>query len=516
MTPRLSILYLLCLTLPFIENARILGVFPTPSISHQVVFRPLTHELARRGHELIVITTDPVHPKGPGNLTEIDVHDLSYTRWNKGMSKIEDGSRDVTKQMEAMEQINYEIFEEQVKSKSVQKLLSYEHDHFDLILAEAYVGYTLGFSHVFKAPVILVSSFGGVWDNYDAMGAPTHPLLYPSMLRDRLNNITMWEKIIQLKKEHKMRHLARNYEKINKFLKKVFGADIPPVQKLFDNVAMLFLNVHPIWDSNRPVPPGVIYMGGLHQNPIRDLPKDLKLHLDSSKNGVIYFSLGTNVKPSHVPPEKLQAIINVFSRLPYDVLWKWDNDELPSRSNNIKISKWLPQSDLLRHPKVKLFITQGGLQSTDEAITAGVPLIGIPLLGDQWYNVEKYVQHKIGVRIDINSLTEEMFENAIHNVINDKSYRENIVRLRSIMQDQPQSPLERAVWWTEHVLRHGGARHLRSPAANISWTQYLELELLFTLATVLILSQIILFLVIKMVWSFVNSNVTTKMKNKKP
>ncbi|XP_013141069.1 PREDICTED: UDP-glucuronosyltransferase 2B19-like [Papilio polytes] len=515
---RISVLYLLCVTLSFIESARILGVFPTPSISHQVVFRTLTHELARRGHEVVVITTDPVHPKEkvPENLTEIDVHDLSYSKWNKVVSEMEDGSRDVTSQVKAIILVGMEIFEDQMKTESVQKLLSYKDDHFDLILVEALVSYTLGFSHVFKAPVILVSSFAGVWENYEVIGAPTHPILYPSSVRDRVNNITMWEKIVQLKKDYKMMAMKKNYDMMNNLIKKVFDADTPPIQKLFDNVAMLFLNVHPIWDNNRPVPPGVIYMGGLHQNPIRELPKDIKEYLDSSKNGVIYFSLGTNVKPSYVPPEKLQAIVNVFSRLPYDVLWKWDNDELPGRSNNIKLAKWLPQSDLLRHPKVKLFITQGGLQSTDEAISAGVPLIGIPLLADQWYNVEKYVEHKIGVRIDIDTVTEEIFETAIQTVIKDKSYRENIVRLRSIMNDQPQSPLERAVWWTEHVLRHGGARHLRSPAANISLTQYLELELVFTLATILILSLYILFIVIKALWHFVHTSLSLKVKIKKP
>ncbi|CAH2058054.1 unnamed protein product, partial [Iphiclides podalirius] len=73
-----------------------------------------------------------------------------------------------------------------------------------------------------------------------------------------------------------------------------------------------------------------------------------------------------------------------------------------------------------RHPNVKLFITQGGLQSTDEAITAGVPLIGIPMLGDQWYNVEKYVHHGIGVRLDIENLTEELLKNAIIEVAEDE------------------------------------------------------------------------------------------------
>ena len=71
------------------------------------------------------------------------------------------------------------------------------------------------------------------------------------------------------------------------------------------------------------------------------------------------------------------------------------------------------------HPKVKLFITQGGLQSTDEAITAGVPLIGLPMLGDQWFNVEKYVHFKIGVQLDLETLTEEQFSNAITTVVGD-------------------------------------------------------------------------------------------------
>lgn len=67
-----------------------------------------------------------------------------------------------------------------------------------------------------------------------------------------------------------------------------------------------------------------------------------------------------------------------------------------------------------------MFITQGGLQSTDEAITAGVPLIGVPMLGDQWYNTEKYVQHKIGIKLDLSDLEVESFKNAVRTVIEDK------------------------------------------------------------------------------------------------
>lgn len=67
-----------------------------------------------------------------------------------------------------------------------------------------------------------------------------------------------------------------------------------------------------------------------------------------------------------------------------------------------------------------MFITQGGLQSTDESIIGGVPLIAFPMLGDQWYNAEKYTHHKIGIKLDFENLTEEKLKNAIIEIIENK------------------------------------------------------------------------------------------------
>lgn len=72
------------------------------------------------------------------------------------------------------------------------------------------------------------------------------------------------------------------------------------------------------------------------------------------------------------------------------------------------------------HKNIKLFITQAGLQSTDEAIVAGVPLVAIPMFADQWYNAEKYVKLGIGKYLEIESMTEENFKDAVENVIKDE------------------------------------------------------------------------------------------------
>ncbi|XP_075985856.1 uncharacterized protein LOC142982985 [Anticarsia gemmatalis] len=506
-----------CLIISGNEAAKILAVFPIPSISHQVVFRPLTQELAKRGHEVVVITTDPAFPKfgAPKNLTEIDVHDISYNIWiEKVMTASKGNKGDLARQMELMLESILLIVDAQLRDKQVQDMLKNKNIKFDLVLAEACVRSALIYPYIYKTPVIQISSFGAALDNYATIGAPVHPFLYPAVTRQRLNNLTLWEKITEFYKNYQ---IDSSYEKMKKLeyalLKKHVGEDMPSMDELNNIVDMLFLNVHPVFEGIRPVPPSVIFMGGLHQKPDKKLPTDLKSYLDSSKNGVIYISFGTNVDPALLPAQIIQTLVNTFSKLPYDVLWKWSKDELPGRTKNIRISKWLPQSDLLKHPKIKVFITQGGLQSTDEAITAGVPLIGMPMLGDQWYNVEKYEYHGIGINVDMETLTVEKFTNVINKIINDDSYRRNIIKLRGIMRDDPMKPLDRAVWWTEYVLRHGGAKHLRSPAANISWAEYLELEIVATLlAGVLAVAGIFILIIYSVYKLVVRNNVNDKVK----
>ncbi|KAJ8708778.1 hypothetical protein PYW08_010160 [Mythimna loreyi] len=485
------------LTLNHSEAARILAMFPVASISHQVVFRPLIQELVKRGHEVTVITPDPAFPKGgtPANLTEIDVHDISYAVWkDKFMSLPKGHKRDIYLHFSAYLESIRLMFEAQIKDESVKNLLDDKTKQFDLIFMEAAARPGMVLSHIYKAPVILISSYGASFDNYDVIGAPTHPLLYPMCIRQKLHNLSIWDKMKELYLHYYLEVIHQNSYKLeNELIKKYFGPDVPLIQELNNNVDMMFLNIHPVFEGIRPVPPTVQFMGGLHQNPEQEIPKDLKSYLDSSKHGIIYLSFGTNTDPSLLPPQTIQTLVNALSKVPYDVLWKWNKEELPGRTKNIRISKWLPQADLLKHPKIKLFITQGGLQSTDEAITAGVPLIGIPMLGDQWYNVEKYEYHKIGVGLDMETITEEDLHNAINKIVKDNAYyRQNLKRLHSVMRDQPQPPLERGVWWTEYVLRHGGARHLRAPSANILWSEYLELELIFILLLGLLVALTVL------------------------
>lgn len=48
-----------------------------------------------------------------------------------------------------------------------------------------------------------------------------------------------------------------------------------------------------------------------------------------------------------MPEEKRKAFLNAFKRLPQRVLWKWENETMEGKGDNIMIAKWMPQFDIL-------------------------------------------------------------------------------------------------------------------------------------------------------------------------
>lgn len=313
MTAFRNLLLFSALFVNIIDTAKILAVFPVPSISHQVVFRPITQELTRRGHEVTVITTDPAFPKGgsPPNLTEIDVHDISYNIWMEKFTSIPKNSKGgLTDQVRMFLDIGYAVFDAQLSHKDVQNLIMDKNKTFDLILVEACIRSALVFSFIYKAPLIEVSSFGASYGNFEAVGAPIHPFLYPSINRKKNYNLTIWEKLEVIYNEYQIAKINEEFEQLEDvMLRKHFGPELPTVTELWNNVDMLFLNVHPIFQGIRPVPPSVVYMGGLHQKPDKELPAVCFFQYPFSNN--IYYV-------TRVLPQK-EAILFLYYQMRYKV-----------------------------------------------------------------------------------------------------------------------------------------------------------------------------------------------------
>lgn len=102
--------------------------------------------------------------------------------------------------------------------------------------------------------------------------------------------------------------------------------------------------------------------------------------VSSAKKGTILMSLGTNMKSALLGEELLKKIIKTFAALPdYNFLWKFEADpnDLPiAPTKNVMIQKFMPQNDILAHPKVVGFVSHAGLLSSHEALYHGTPIIG--------------------------------------------------------------------------------------------------------------------------------------------
>ena len=446
-----------------VQSARILGIFPTPSISHQVVYRALMKDLAARGHELLILTPDPFKTDNP-NVTQIDLHS-SYKVFHEAFNFVyfKNSAMDETDLFNYFFQAMMKYFEEQISHPGVEKLIA-ERDkyHFDLVIMEGLMNYPwLAFAEIFDTPVIEITSLDTTTENHKWIGNEANTIMHPEFTFPfQQRKLTFYERWTILRYTVKRSFsLPKEYKLMNNFVKKYFPIENPDVNKMRNRVEFLMTNTHPAMGYIRPILPNTIQLGFMHiekPKPLDDGP--LKKFLDESENGVIYMSFGSNVQSTDLGLEVQRMFLNVFRSLKYNFIWKFESDDLPDKPKNVMIQKWLPQADLLAHPNVKLFITQGGQQSMEETIDREVPTIVIPFLGDQTGNAKRMEQQKIGKHLELKSLTEVKLKSTILEMLKPE-YKDNIKKLRDLVYDQPMAPREKAIWWIEYVIRHKGAKH---------------------------------------------------------
>eukprot|EP00102_Acyrthosiphon_pisum_P023750 XP_016660960.1 PREDICTED: UDP-glucuronosyltransferase 2B37 [Acyrthosiphon pisum] len=98
---------------------------------------------------------------------------------------------------------------------------------------------------------------------------------------------------------------------------------------------------------------------------------------------------------------------------------------MKDKPKNVMTRKWFPQRDILLHPKVKLFISHGGMSGVYEAVDGGVPVLGFPVIYDQPRNIENLVLNGMAISMDLLSTTKENLSYAISELINDEKYAKN-------------------------------------------------------------------------------------------
>ena len=501
---KMRVFLIIAIAVTLTEAANILAVFPTPSISHQVVFRALTDALEDRGHTLTIVSTDPgrlsrYHP----NSTEIDMHfTYDYFRRQMNFVKVKESKLDEIGLMEVWIPYMEPMYKEQFEHPEIVELIKSKGKvKYDVVIVE-YLNYYPWFALAewFDAPLIGITSLDTMIEMHESFGNEANPIVHPEMLFPFLDGLTFYQRYRAIRL-----YLWYNYyymPKITSVAKNIINTHMPGVttslNELRKKAELLMTNTSPALGFIRPVLPTTIQLGFLHIKPPKNITDDsLKSFLDNSEKPIIYMSLGSNVQSSEMNENFVNIFLDVFKTLPYNILWKWETDNMKNKPDNVFIRKWLPQADLLAHPKIKLFIMQGGQQSLEEAIDRGVPLIVIPFLGDQDANAMRVKRLKIGVHLELHNLSEENLKNAINEIVNG-DYKQNVAKLRETVHDQPMTSLEKAVWWVEYCIRHKGMKHLDYSGKYVPFYQrymldFIAIAVVFALTFLKIISVAIKF-----------------------
>ncbi|XP_055846166.1 uncharacterized protein LOC129912079 [Episyrphus balteatus] len=476
------------------DSARILGLFATPSKSHLIIHTAIVDALVERGHDVTVATTIPLIKKN---------HRFRHVQLDPPVGVEQFMSSEINdpppfyKKITKIANFLTDYSEQSLNQTKMRKLM--DEESYDLVILGYFMSdLMLGVAAHFKCPVVVSFMIQtNSMTNY-LVGNPNEVSYVPSIFLgvkqpmgfvNRLKNFL----IVNIVEEMVMKNLFNWYQEA------VYTANFPPdkyppFDEVKKNISLILTNHHFSQTPIRPNVPAMVEVGGIQIKEKPDpLPEDIKGILDNStKHGVIYFSLGSNVKGSYLDTSKVKIIFDVLSKLPHTVLWKWGDAEVPGTSPNIVYKSWLPQDDVLNHKNIKLFVTHGGQGSVVESQYHGVPMVGIPLFGEQSSNMESVVKDGFGLSVDYLTLNEKDFDYAVKEVLTNPKYTDNVRRFAKIYKDRPMTARETAVFWVEYVLRHRGAPHMQSPAVHLNAFQLMSLDVIgFLLAVIYVTYKII-------------------------
>ncbi|KAM5229097.1 UDP-glucuronosyltransferase 1-2-like isoform 3-T3 [Ctenodactylus gundi] len=321
--------------------------------------------------------------------------------------------------------------------------------------------------------------------DFEGTQCPNPSSYIPQLLTTHSDHMTFLQRVKNMLYRLPLKYICHfSFTPYASLASELFEKEVALVEVLSHGSVWLFRGDF-VLDYPRPIMPNMVFIGGINCVNRKSLSQEFEGYVNASgEHGVVVFSLGSMV--SEIPEKKAMAIAEGLSKIPQTVLWRYTGTPPSNLGKNTILVKWLPQNDLLGHPKTRAFITHSGSHGIYEGICNGVPMVMMPLFGDQMDNAKRMETRGAGVTLNVLDMTSDDLANALKKVINDKSYKENIMRLSSLHKDRPIEPLDLAVFWVEFVMRHKGAPHLRPAAHDLTWYQYHSLDVIgFLLAIVL-------------------------------
>ncbi|CAN2391415.1 Glycosyltransferase family 28 C-terminal domain [Pristimantis euphronides] len=273
----------------------------------------------------------------------------------------------------------------------------------------------------------------------------------------------------------------------------------PSIADLHLKAELWIYNIDFSIEFPRPLLPNVQYIGGLLTRPAKPLTQELEAFVaDSGESGFIVVTLGSMIS-SFPLVDFLKEMNDGFAKLTQKIIWRYDKSSWPKEVNvapNVRLMDWLSQNDLLGHPKARLLVTHGGMNSLMEAVYHGVPVLGIPLFGEQHENMVRIVAKNMGTLILPNEMKAEYFTDTMQEILHNSRYKTSAMKQSVIMRSRPFPPDQHLVRWVEHIIQSGGGGHLKPYSYQQPWYQQCLLDIILFISACL---SVIIYLIVKVI-----------------
>ncbi|XP_075989280.1 UDP-glycosyltransferase UGT5-like [Anticarsia gemmatalis] len=497
----------------------ILGFFPTPSHSHNQLGKGVVYSLLKEGHTVTWVTPFPDKVKDPPkNLNIIGMPETAAISEKLNMADPKHAARGLSFVLEFANNITTAAF----SNKALINALT--NTQFDAVATEFFFNDVMcGVAAVQQVPWILLSATQMMPNQEtqvdEVRSISTVPLMFndagiPMTFMDRAFNAFIYVAMTLNTWLDKSNTIAK-YNEIFGPIAKARGVELPAFDDAHHNVSVLLLNAHESLSPPFSVPPNVINVAGYHNDEeAPPLPKDLQDLLDGAKQGFVYFSMGSVFRSAALQDETKRELLAKFAKLPYTVLWKYEEDMPEKLPANVHVRKWFPQTSVLAHPNVKVFITHGGQLSTLEAVAAGVPLLAVPVYGDQPANAERAVKSGYALKVTFKPDMAKELDQKLREMLSNPSYYEKAKYISKLFNGRPVKPSKLIAHYVKLAIETKGNYHLRSLSLRYSWVQRWMLDILAAVLAILAVVFTLLYVVIKTIYKMVFRSKQLNMKKR--
>jgi MGT family glycosyltransferase len=268
------------------------------------------------------------------------------------------------------------------------------------------------------AGIPLASIMNAAWTNYNIIriNAPEHLKITQILGKQITTWFAPWIKNFIL---------SYDIKPINKFRR---HKGLKPLKNFWDVIKgdiNLLVDI-PAYGPTKNLPSNFYYVGPIFWEPDVQAPDWLE-KLDT-KRPTLYFTMGSSGNPTF-----FEQAIEIYGNTEYQcIITTAGMVKLTNVPNNFFVVDYAPGSKIME--KSNIVICHGGNGTIYQAMSKGVPIIGIPTMHDQEFNLDRVVDLGIGIHLSELKFQHTHLLTAVEKILTNKSYTENAIYYKNILE----------------------------------------------------------------------------------